>query len=115
MELFIENGDYVPDGLGGLTGLTGAQEVLQRVLFRLKARRGAMPFLPNLGSSLHTLGREKPAARPALARRYVMQALEDEDVEVTGVELAEEQDGRFSLAVHLLWQGEALTARTGAL
>ena len=94
MELFIENGDYVPDGLGGLTGLTGAQEVLQRVLFRLKARRGAMPFLPNLGSSLHTLGREKPAARPALA---------------------EEQDGRFSLAVHLLWQGEALTARTGAL
>ena len=25
MELFIENGDYVPDGLGGLTGLTGAQ------------------------------------------------------------------------------------------
>ena len=112
MELLIQNGDYVPDGLGGLTGLTGGQEVLQRVLFRLQARRGGLPFLPRLGSMLHTLGREKTAARPALARRYVIQALEDEDVEVTGVELAEEQDGRWALTVRLLWQGESLTART---
>ena len=57
------DGDYVPDGMGGLTALSGGAEVLARVLYRLTARRGALPFLPNLGSRLYQLCREKPAAR----------------------------------------------------
>ena len=48
MELKLENGDYVPDGKGGHVRLGGAEEVLARVLFRLTARRGAVPFLPAL-------------------------------------------------------------------
>lgn len=56
MERKLVNGDYVPDGKGGLTVLTGAEEVLQRALFRLTARRGALPFLPELCERADGLG-----------------------------------------------------------
>ena len=46
MEWKLIDGDYVPDGTGSLTALTGGEEVLARVLYRLTARRGAFPFLP---------------------------------------------------------------------
>ena len=65
MERRLSQGDYVPDGGGGLTALGDGEEVLARVLFRLTAHRGAMPFLPELGSRLYLLGREKPSARQA--------------------------------------------------
>ncbi len=67
MERVIINGDYVPDGGGGLKTVSGGEEVLARVLFRLTARRGALPFLPQLGSRLYELAREKPSARQSLA------------------------------------------------
>ena len=66
MERTLIDGDYVPDGAGGLKENDGAEEVLARVLFRLTARRGAMPFLPGLGSRLHEVIREKPGARQTL-------------------------------------------------
>ena len=49
MEWKIVEGDYVPDGMGSLTALSGGEEVLARVLYRLTARRGKLPFLPDLG------------------------------------------------------------------
>ena len=52
MELELRNGDYVSDGAGGLRRLEGDQALLQRVLFRLTARRGQFPFLEELGSRL---------------------------------------------------------------
>ena len=58
MEIKIQNGDYVPDGLGGVVRLSGAEALLERILFRLTARRGGLPPLPALGSRLHLLGRE---------------------------------------------------------
>ena len=82
MELRLEQGDYVPNGAGGFQRLEGAEALLQRVLFRLTARRGQFPFLPELGSRLYQLGREKPSAREALALQYVTEAL------VQGPELA---------------------------
>lgn len=113
MEYLLRDGDYVPDGTGGLTGLEGAQEVLQRVLFRLQARRGAFPFLPELGSQLRLLSRERPSAWQAMAERYVAQALEPErDIQVTGVVLTQREDGKLEIAVCLDWQGEPLTATT---
>ena len=111
MELKLKNGDYVPDGMGGLSGVTGAQEVLARVLFRLTARRGGLPFLPELGSELYRVMREKPSCRLAAARQYVAQALEGEDVAVTDVQLSESGDCA-QLTVDLLWQGEQLTVTT---
>ena len=108
MEWKLVNGDYVPDGMGGLTALTGGEEVLARTLYRLTARRGGLPFRPELGSRLYQLRREKPSARQALAAQYVAEALADEDVAVTGVELDREGEGR--LLVHLLWQRQEMTA-----
>ena len=52
METKISNGDYVPDGLGGVARCKGTEALLERVLFRLTARRGQFPPLPNLGSRL---------------------------------------------------------------
>ena len=78
MERKLTQGDYIPDGTGGLTSLSGGEEVLARVLYRLTARRGALPFLPELGSRLYQLGREKPSQRQALAAQYVAEALAEE-------------------------------------
>ena len=95
MELKLKNGDYIPDGVGGLAEGSGAEEVLARVLFRLTAR----------------MLREKPSARLAAARQYVVRALEGENVTVTDVRL--EDEGRSArLTVSLLWQGEALSVTT---
>ena len=111
MEWKIVEGDYVPDGMGSLTALSGGEEVLARVLYRLTARRGNLPFLPDLGSRLYQLGREKPSARRALAAQYVEEALREEtDLAIQSVELAQEGDVGL-LTVYLDWQGEALTVR----
>ena len=110
MELKLKNGDYIPDSSGGVERGEGAQAVLARVLFRLTARRGALPYLPELGSRLYEILREKPSARLAAARQYVAQALEQEDVEVTDVTLTQEGE-RAQVAVFFRWQGEELTAR----
>ena len=111
MELRLKNGDYVPDGRGGVEQAQGAQAVLARVLFRLTARRGGLPFLPELGSQLRLVMREKPSARLAAARQYVAQALEEEQVQVTDVALTQREDGA-DLTVFLLWQGEELSVTT---
>lgn len=112
MELKLKNGDYVPDGMGGVERLEGAEEVLGRVLFRLTARRGGFPFLPELGSQLHRVLREKPSARLAAAKQYVAQALEAErEIRVTDVKLEDVEAG-LQITVYLLWQGQALSVAT---
>ena len=102
MALILRAGDYVPDEKGGFQSAQGAQELLERALWKLTVRRGSFPFLPELGSRLHLLGR-------ALAGQYVAEALADEDVTVDAVNLTQEGD-RGMLTVRLLWHGEALTA-----
>ena len=107
MELKLINGDYLPDGAGGPSRPSGGEEVLARVLYRLTARRGALPFLPQLGSDLRLVLREKPSARQALAAQYVTQALaEESELRVTGVELSQGEPG--VLTASLEWQGEPL-------
>lgn len=109
MERMLRDGDYVPDGAGGLETAEGAEEVLARVLFRLTARRGAMPFLPGLGSRLHEVIREKPGARQTLCARYVAQALEEEtDLSVTDVVWKDTERGA-EVTVELNWKGQPLT------
>ena len=64
--LRMKNGDYVPKG-SGLETVSGSEAVLQRVLLRLTARRGAFPFMESFGSRLWTLGQLKAAERQAAA------------------------------------------------
>ena len=103
MELMVRDGDYCPDGKGGLRRAEGDQELLQRVLWKLSIRQGSFPFLPKLGSRLRQLSWEKPSAREALARQYVAQALEDE-VGLNVVDTELEADG--TLRVLLEQKGE---------
>ena len=111
MEWKLTRGDYVPDGAGGITALNGGEEALARALYRLTARRGALPFLPELGSRLYLLGREKPSLRQALAAQYVEEALREEaGLTVRSVELKQEGE-RGLLTVSMAWRGEELTAR----
>ena len=77
-ELRLENGDYVPNGLGGVVRTEGAEAVLEQVRFRLTARRGTFPFWPDLGSRLWQLGRISAANRQSAAEQYVAEALEEE-------------------------------------
>ena len=49
MERKLSQGDYLPGAQGDFQLLDGAQALLQRVLFRLTARRGQFPFLPEMG------------------------------------------------------------------
>ena len=108
MELKIRNGDYVSDGAGGLQRVSGKEELLQRVLFRLSARRGGFALIPTIGSSLHLLGREKPCNRQAAAKKYVTEALGDE-AGITVEEVSLTYDGEMSgLRVRLRYGNETL-------
>lgn len=116
VELQWNNGDLVPDGAGDFCRLEGSQALVQRVLFKLGVRRGSFPFLPRLGSRLHTLMTEKPSARRALCEQYVRQALEDEAVTVTDV-VYHEVGEQAQVKVFLQWQGQELevTAQIGGV
>lgn len=108
MALRLQSGDYVPDGVGSLQRAEGREALLQRALFRLKARRGSFPFLPELGSRLGQLGAVPPAQRQAAAAQYAAEALEAEALEVESVELTAGTGNACGLTVHCLWQGELL-------
>ena len=110
MGLQLRSGDYVPDGRGGLRRAEGREALLERVLYRLTARRGAFPFLEGLGSRLWQLGRVPARQRRAAAEQYVAEALAAEpDLEVDQVSLAESGDGRSAVTAELIWRGESLT------
>ncbi len=100
MEAKLVNGDYVPDGAGGFVRLEGAEELLARALFKLSCRRGSFPFLPELGSRLYLLGREKPSAWTAVARQYAVEALTGMEVTVTDVDVTAAGDA-LVVAVYL--------------
>mgnify|MGYP006069295059 FL=1 len=112
MERMLREGDYVPDGRGGVQTVEGARELLERVLWKLCVRRGSFPLLPELGSQLWRLSGVKSSQRQALARQYVAEALSDEeghtiiDVRLT----AEGGDG--TRRVELEWRGESLAVET---
>ena len=110
MELMLRDGDYLPDGTGGVRRAEGSDGLLQRVLWKLTARRGSFPFLPELGSQLHRLPRCRTSQRQGLAEQYVAEALAGEDgLSIESVELAGDGD-RALLTVRLTWNGTGLTA-----
>ena len=109
MEAKLCNGDYIADGLGGVERCAGADALLERVLFRLTARRGQFAPLPELGSRLYLLGREPVPQRLSAARQYVAEALQEEpDLTARSVKLTPKGEGT-DLAVYLEWRGEGLT------
>ena len=108
MALVLKDRDYALNQAGELAGASGAQAVLEEVRFRLTARRGSFPFLPELGSRLSLLRREKPDQWASLALRYAAEALSELEVTVTGVQMVQEED-RLRILVELEWQGLPLS------
>ena len=106
MELKLRNGDYVPDGLGGFQRQTGSEALLSRALFLLTARRGAFPFLPELGSQLWRLREEKPSGRDMAALQYAQEALADLDVLVRYAVVTAGENQTARVAVTVLADGE---------
>jgi hypothetical protein len=102
----LREGDYCPDGAGSFEKATGSQGVLERAMFLLAARRGSFPFLPEVGSRIYLLPKEKASARSALGASYAAEALAGEtDLSVTGAEWTDEGN----LTVYLTWQGESFS------
>jgi len=113
MELWLSGGDYVPDGSGGFVTAAGEEALLQRVLFRLCARRGAFALLPEMGSRLWLLGREKKSSRVTAAREYVEEALKEEPVSVEQVTLRADGDGRVLVSVLLRSEEKTMEVTVG--
>lgn len=109
METKLIRGDYVPDGLGGVERCAGAEALLARVLFRLTARRGQFPLLPQLGSQLYLLGRESAGERASAARKFAAEALAEEAVSVTDVQLSPAGQGHIQVTVLLNYRGSDLS------
>ena len=57
MSLLLKDRDYAVDGNGGVAVARDGDELVGEVLFRLTARRGSFPFLPELGSRMYQLRR----------------------------------------------------------
>lgn len=102
----MHDGDYVRDDAGAIARAEGTQALLQRALFALTCRRGSFPLLPELGSRLYTLAREKPSAREALARQYCAEALAPLGLAVTEVRVTEDENGAARLTVRLRAEDE---------
>lgn len=108
MSLLLKGRDYAADGNGGVTVVRDGEELIGEVLFRLAVRRGSFPFLPELGSRMYQLRREKPSGWDGLARQYAVEALAGlEGVTVTDAKVRQEGDV-LAVGVELLWRGERL-------
>lgn len=62
MELKIKDRDYVADGAGGLVRVSGWDELLERVLFKLSVRRGALRSRRSLAASCTFYGGKRARA-----------------------------------------------------
>lgn len=95
------NRDMAKDSRGMPASITGAQELLQRILIRLTVRKGGFPPDPELGSRVPLLANCPPAQLDSLADSYVREALAGmEGVHVQKVEvLRQTQRDKLKLTV----------------
>ncbi len=83
------NGDYVLQGTS-IVRLEGVQAIFADAVFRLQVRRGSFPFLPELGSRLWQLGRERPADWASCARQACLEALQGTGVSLESIRVCQE-------------------------
>lgn len=107
MRMRMKNGDYVPDNLGGFQNVQGDEQILSAALFLLTARRGRFAPLPEVGSRLYLLSREKPSQWESAAAVYAQEALEPLGLTVTKAVVTPGTDG-LQVEIHAEYQGEEL-------
>lgn len=107
LELKLADGKYILGTYQALERISEIEELLQRVVMKLKARRGAFVPLPEYGSRLHLISQEKPSNRCSAARGYVLEALADEkELELDTLELVSGTDGEAKLSLSFTYKGE---------
>lgn len=107
MELKLADGNYEAGVRGSLLTVSGTDEVAQRIIMRLTARRGGFAPLPEYGSRLHLLHLAKPSEREAAAKQYVAEALSDErGVKLESLSISGEGAGRIALDLMFSYLGD---------
>ena len=102
MEFALRAGDYRPDGRGSFQTVSGPEAILQRALIRLSARRGCLPWLPDLGSRLYTLRLSRLVDWESAAAAYVAEALAPEtEVRVESVSVSRPEPDILEIVVWL--------------
>lgn len=114
MASVLMQGDYVPDGKGGFKKESGEKALLCKILFLLSCRRGGFAPLPEVGSRLYLLGREKPSVRSMAARQYAAEALEGLDVTVEDAAVTMDENGIAHVNVKLTAAGEKMEVEVTA-
>jgi len=104
MELKLSGSDYAVSE-GKLSSVSGAEEILQRVLMKLTAKRGGFAPMPEFGSRLHLLPGAKKSERAALSEAYVAEALAGErDISISSLNVSE-AGGEIRIALTLRYKG----------
>ena len=105
MDTAIANGDFKTDAKGLPVTVEGAEELLQRAMFRLTVPQGSFLYDGQLGSRLHTLKEtyERPAALGETALQMAREALEPmEQVTVQSVQVERTGPDGLLLGISLL-------------
>lgn len=114
MEIKLQDGQYISSHIqGGVETVSGLEEMIQRILLKLTARRGSFLPMPQFGSRLHTLCHVRPGQRRAIAEQYVKEALWDEtDLEIEDVSLVYPDGESAELTIQLNLQGTLFSVTT---
>lgn len=108
MELKLENGQYTMHRSGAPETVQGVEELLQRALMRLAAKRGSFLPDPQYGSRLYQLGTLKPSQRASAAKLYAAEALKAETkLSVGAVDYIPGPDGSAVVTVEVICAGTA--------
>ena len=113
-ENLLRGGDYVPDGFGGFVRLQEEEAILACALYKLSCRRGALPFLPELGSRLRELGSVRPSGRNEAARQFAAQALAGMGLEVTDARVRMISETQADVCIFLRYDGKTETLEVTA-
>lgn len=102
MELKLENGQYVSSKYGGLETVSSDDELCQRLMMKLTARRGGFAPWQDFGSRLYCLvGGVKSSELPSLAEKYISEALSNENVSIESLIVEELGDGTANFELWL--------------
>ena len=114
MDIQLTDGRYAASPLGGFRTVRGAQELGQRIVMKLTARRGGFAVLPDYGSRLPLLLRAKASERNTTARQLVAEALADEPgLTLDSLELGEpDASGALGVALTFLYEDSLISVST---
>jgi len=114
MDIKLMDGRYAASPVGGLATVRGSEELAQRVVMKLTARRGGFAILPKYGSRLHSLLRVRASERNTACRQFVAEALSDErDLTLDSLELGEvDAGGKIEIDLRFLYRNEFLSVST---